>query len=78
MFKMALEYLSQISDNTGTTNTELEELNSKDFGNNYAQVNTTNNVVDTSKSNKSTDTKDKTADRSEYSMAKRVAAGLLS
>jgi excisionase family DNA binding protein len=78
MIKLALDYLSKIADNTGNTNTELEELNSKDFGGSYSQVNTTNNLVGTTDKSDNSSDRDKTADRSEYSMAKRVAAGLLS
>ena len=79
LIKMVIEYLSKIADNTGTTNSELEELNKKDFGNKgVVQNNTTNNVVDNS--NKSYNNGDKPqniADRTEYAMAKRVAAGIL-
>jgi hypothetical protein len=80
VFKLMVEYLSQIADNTGTTNTELEALNEKDFGNKYSQTNSTTNVIDnSSKKTASENTNSQsTADRSEYALAKRVAAGLLS
>ena len=77
LFKVAVQYLSQIVTNTGDTNSELEALNSKEFGN-ISQTNTTNNITDNSTKSYGTRQDPKSvSDRSEYAMAKRVAQGLL-
>ena len=75
LLKVMIDYLSQIVDNTGATSSELEALNGKDFG----TTNTTNNTVNNTNNSYQTKSKktDKTADRSDYEMAKRVAAGIL-
>ena len=75
-FNLIVDYLSKIADNTGATSSELETLNSKDFG----TTQTTNNVSTTNNSynnKQKTQDRDKTADRSDYDMARRVAAGIL-
>ena len=78
LLKVAVDYLSRIVDNTGTTNSELEALNSKDFGGTINRFSTTNNnVVDNSKKTYGAGAGKSVADRSEYGMAKRVAAGIL-
>ena len=75
-----IEYLSNIVDNTGSTSEGIDKLNSKDFG---STNNMTNNFVsDNSSTVMNADTTtgrtvDKSSDRSNYSMAKRVAAGIL-
>jgi len=81
LLKMAVDYLSQIVSGVGVTNTELSELNDKDFsGGTINQTNNTNNIVDNSMKELHADRQSndqKIADRSEYAMAKRVASGLL-
>jgi hypothetical protein len=78
MFKLMVEYLSQIVDNTGEANIELENLNNKDFGSTVSQTNTTNNLIDSSSKTTDSSNQKSTADRSEYAMAKKVARGVLS
>ena len=78
LFKVAVQYLSQIVTNTGDANTELEALNQKEFGGNFSQTNTTNNMIDNSTKNiNRAQNQQSISDRSEYAMAKRVAAGML-
>ena len=78
LLKVAVDYLSKIVDNTGETNTELDALNKKEFGSVVSQTNNTTNMVDNSaKSYNSGSEPKNVADRSEYAMAKRVAAGIL-
>ena len=76
LLNVMIGYLSQIVDNTGATSSELEALNSKDFG----SMQTTNNTVNNTKNSyngATTKGSQETADRSKYDMAKRVAAGIL-
>ena len=76
LLKVMIDYLSQIADNTDTTNSELDKLNGKDFGVKNTTNNTVNNISNANTKSK-TSKVDKTADRSSYEMAKRVAAGIL-
>ena len=76
LINIALEYLSVIADNTGTTNDELETLNKKEFTQTTNKT-TMNNVVDNSKKSYNNKPTQNDADRSQYSMAKRLAAGIL-
>jgi hypothetical protein len=80
LIKIAIEYLSAIADNTGDTSDGIDELNKKSVNmiNNTTNNTTNNNVVNNTNSNSTTgSTEDKSADRSKYSMAKRIAAGIL-
>ena len=73
LFNVALEYLSRIASNTGETNKELGLLNNKDFSSNSQT-----NIVDNSRQITTKDNQAKEPDRTQYKMAKRIAAGILS
>lgn len=76
LFKAGLEYLAQITTNTGDTAKGIISLNEKDFGG-YNQVNNTTNNVDNSQKSYNQGNDNSVADRSEYALAKRVAMGIV-
>lgn len=76
LFKAGLEYLAQITSNTGETAKGIMSLNGKEFGG-YNQVNNTTNNVDNSQKQYNRGNENSVADRSEYMIAKRVAMGIV-
>jgi len=76
LLKVMVGYLSNIDSNTGTTNTELDALNKKDFGSGVINQTNTSNTFNTPTINGSSSNPG-TSDRSGYAVAKRLASGML-
>lgn len=79
LLNTVINYLSKIVDNTGDTSNGIRDLNNKEFtvNNNNNVSSTTNNGVYNNGASTNKSKTDKSADRSKYNMAKRVAAGIL-